>query len=226
MDYLYILPRSNAQNVSECSESITYVRTKLISTKHYKRLGEVVEASTTEFLAQSQRLYNSPPIGTLVKSEINDAVYGIVAEVVTASMDPGRRAMAMGENEDTAEKVYQRHPQLNRLLSTEFRCITVGFQKDADLFRYLAPIPPKIHSSVYECTRDELFQFSQSLEFLPILLTSSVGSQDGVIASFLLSASECNPNSDEFLLHAGKQLAKLLVGQLQRLNGLLWRLSL
>lgn len=226
MDYLYILPRRPGQSVFGCSELTICVRTKLISTKHHKRLGEVVEASTIEFLAQSQRLYNSPPIGTLVKSEIDDAIYGIVAEVVTASIDPGRRAMAMGENEDTAEKVYQRHPQLNRLLSTEFRCIPVGFQKDAHLFRYLSPIPPKIHSSVYECTRDELFQFSRSLEFLPILLTSSVGSQDGVIASFLLNASECNPKPEEFLLHAGKQLAKLLVGQFQRLNGLLWRLSI
>lgn len=191
----------------------------------YRRLGEVVEASTTEFLAQCQRLYEAPPLGTLVKSERDDAIYGIVAEVATASMEPGRRAMAMGEDEDTAEEVYTRHPQLSRLLSTEFRCVVVGYQEDGRLHRYLAPVPPKIHSSVYECALDELFQFSRSLDFLPILLASPVGSQDDVIASFLRRAGECNPEPQRFLVDAGKQLATLLVGQLQRLNGLLRRLS-
>ena len=92
------------------------------------RLGEVVEASTTQIVAQCYELYTSPPLGSLVRcgtsdttGEDGDAVYGIVYEVSTHSIDPGRRPIARGRDEDDEDAVYEANPQLSRLLSTEFR---------------------------------------------------------------------------------------------------------
>ncbi len=188
-------------------------------------VGEVVAASTTEYLTQCRALYGAPPLGTLVKSEGHDAIYGIVGEVATQSIDPGRRPMAMGRHDETSEAVYKRNPQLTRLLATEFRSVVVGYRANGTLHRYLAPLPPKIHSSVFQCDLDEAIEFSGSLDFVPLLLAAPFGSQDDIISSFLRAASTAHPDPERFLVEAGRYLANLLGGQFQRLNGILTRLT-
>ena len=188
-------------------------------------LGEVVQSATTEFVAVCHRLYESPPLGSLVKCGGESIVYGVVGEVVTQSLDPGRRPTAMGTDEETVEAVYRSNPQLERLYATEFRSIAVGHQVDDTLNRYLAPMPPKIHDYVYLCGSEEVVEFSRSLEFLRVLLSAPFGSPDDVVSSFLRATSQVRPDGETFLVDAGKLLADLLNGQSQRLNGLLRRLS-
>ena len=190
-----------------------------------KPVGEVVQASTTEFVTQCHRLYEAPPLGSLVRCEGDTPVYGVVGDVSTQSIAAGRHPMAMGSEEETGEAVYRSNPQLSRLLSTEFRSVAVGFRSDGQLHRYAAPLPPAIHYAVYGCDRDEVLEFSSSLDFLPLLLSSPFGSADDATASFLRKVGQNYPEPEAFLVAAGKELAGLLGGQLQRLNGLLRRLS-
>ena len=189
------------------------------------RLGEVVEATTTEFTTQCYRLYEAPPLGSLVRSGDANPIYGIVYEVATRSMDPARHPIPRGGDEDTEEEVYLNNPQLNRLLLTEFKSMVVGYQSDGGLRRYLAPLPLRIHSFVYHCEGEELREFSDSLDFLPIILSAPISAQDDVIASFLRQASESHPDPQRFMIGAGKELAVYFAGQLQRLNNVLRRLS-
>ena len=188
-------------------------------------VGEVIAASTTEYLVQCRALYKAPPLGSLVKSEGTDAVYGVVGEVSTQSIDPGRRAMAMGHQDETTTAIYARNPQISRLLATEFRASVVGYRDCDNLHRYLAPTPPKIHSPVFCCGPQEVAQFSESLDFIPLLLAIPFGSQDDVVSSFLRLASITHPDPATFLIDAGRTLASLLGNQTQRLNGVLKRLS-
>ena len=188
-------------------------------------VGEVVVASTTEFVTQCHALYEAPPLGSLVRCGADSRIYAVVGDVTTQGIDPGRRPMALGEDEDSEEAVYWRNPQLSRLLSTEFRSIAVGHRNDGRLLRYLAPTPPRIHSFVYTCDPGQVLEFTGSLDFLPTLLASPVGSPDDVIAAFLRLAGRCHPEPEGFLVDAGRQIAVLLAGQLQRLNGILRRLS-
>ena len=195
------------------------------TTSSNTRVGEVVEASTTEFSTQCYRLYDAPGLGSLVRAAEDSPIYGVVYEVSTSSLDPGRRPIARGKDEDTEEAVYDSNPQLARLLHTEFRSIVVGYQVDGRLRRYMAPLPPRIHSFVSPCAGEELRMFSSSLEFVPILLSAPIGAADDVIAAFLRQASASHPEPQRFLVDAGKELAGHLGGQLQRLNGVLRRLS-
>ena len=55
----------------------------------HARIGEIVEASTTEFTAQCYRLYDAPTIGSLVLCSEQTPVYGVVCEATTQSIDPG-----------------------------------------------------------------------------------------------------------------------------------------
>ena len=59
------------------------------------RIGEIIEAGTTEFVAQSYELYKLPPLGSLVKTgDVSSTIYGIVYNAATAGIEPGRRPVA------------------------------------------------------------------------------------------------------------------------------------
>ena len=129
------------------------------------RLGEVVEATTTEFVVQCYELYTAPVLGSLVRCGDDEAIYGIVHEIGTRSIDTGRRPIARGRDEEDEEAIYESNPQLSRLLSTEFRALSVGHIENGALRRWLAPLPPRIHSFVYPCSDGALREFSAELDF-------------------------------------------------------------
>ena len=196
-----------------------------VSREREVRLGEVVEAGTTEFVAQCYELYTAPILGSLVRCGDDDQIYGVVHEIATRSIDSGRRPIARGRDEDDEEAIYQSNPQLSRLLSTEFRALSLGHRQNGALKRWLAPLPPRIHSFVYQCSDDELKEFSAELDFVSILLSAPIASADDVLASFLAIAGRAHFDRDAFLVSAGKRLTPLLGGQMQRLDGILRRIA-
>ncbi len=189
------------------------------------RLGEVVEATTSEFVVQCYELYAAPALGSLVKCGDDGAIYGIVHEISTRSVDTGRRPIARGREEEDENAIYQSNPQLSRLLSTEFRALSVGHREDGALRRWLAPLPPRIHSFVYLCSDDALREFSAELDFVSIALSAPIAAADDVLAAFLKSAGSAHLDRDAFLVSAGKRLTPLLGGQMQRLDGILRRIA-
>ena len=189
------------------------------------RLGEVVEATTSEFVAQCYDLYAAPALGSVVRCGDDNAIYGIVHEIATRSVDTGRRPIARGRDEDDEEAIYRSNPQLSRLLSTEFRALSVGHVERGELRRWLAPFPPRIHSFVYPCSEETLREFSAELDFVSILLSAPIASADDVLAAFLKMAGDVHPDPDAFLINAGRRITPLLGGQMQRLGGILRRIA-
>ena len=190
------------------------------------RVAEVVEAATSEFVAQCYRLYQSPPLGALVRTGGETPAYGIVRSIATQSLDPGRRPIARGEDEEREEDVYASHPQLSRLLRTDFQAIVVGFLDGDDCLQHLPPLPPHIHSFVYLCPPEELRRFTRSLDFLPLLLNGEGPSNDQVVAAFLSLAGGAYEDPAQFLLRSGRELALLMADHAPRLNTILKRLAL
>ena len=192
-----------------------------------KRVGEVVEASTSEFTAQCYRLYDAPAIGSLVLCGERTPTYGVVCEATTQSLDPGRAAIPRGENAATEAEVISANPQIERLLHTKFRAIIVGYRegvghRDGHTVRRYPPLAaPRMYSFVRNCADAEIAEFSGSHEFLAALLNAPMDAQDHVVASFLRHASAAHPDAHGYLVSAGKALASALTGQLPRLSGIL-----
>lgn len=82
-----------------------------------QRVGEVVEATSTAFVAQCYRLYDSPPLGALVRSG-SPPIYAVVAQVTTGPLDASRPVLARGEAAASEEEVFRENPQLERLLTS------------------------------------------------------------------------------------------------------------
>ncbi len=190
------------------------------------KIGEVIEANTTEFLAQCYELHQAPPLGSLVRIRVPQEIYGVVYNAATTSIEPGRRPLARGKEEEKEENVYKSNPQLAQLLRTDFNALVVGYKDDGHIYHYLPPQPATIHSFVYLCEPEEVREFTQDLEFLPLLLGAKMpGVVEELVAAFLRYASRTQQEQRQFLIRAGKELAQLLSGDLNRLNTILRRIK-
>ena len=192
-----------------------------------KRAGEIIEASTTEFAAQCYELYQSPPLGSLVKTtDMNVEIYGIVYQATTAGLDPGRRPIARGRDEASEEAIYRASPQLGKLLKTEFNVLVTGHKTEGKLFRYLPPKPARIHSFVYGCSADEIKEFGQSFDFLNLLLNTRLPIlAEELVAASLRQISAVQPDPHAYMVAAGKELAVLLSNDFNRLKAVLGRIK-
>jgi hypothetical protein len=191
-----------------------------------QRIAEVIEASTTEFVAQCYELYQLPPLGSLVKTvDAPVELYGIVYNATTASIEPGRRPIARGKDEKDEAAIYQSNPQLLKLLRSEFTALVVGHRQGNQLYHYLPPTPARIHGFVYLCPTEEVREFSRSLAFLNILLRSNLPvSVEELTGASLRRMSQAYDDKRAFLLAAGKELAVTLSADFNRLKAILGRI--
>jgi hypothetical protein len=187
------------------------------------RVGEVVETGTAEFTAQCYELYQSPPLGSLVKAgDESIKQYAIVYNATTSSIEPGRRPIARGKDESSEEGVYRSSPQLLKLLRTEFNALVAGFREGDKVFHYLPPRPVKIHNFVYECGDEEIKEFSGSFDFLNIIINSGLPVPvEEIIAASLRRMSRVYDDPQRFLVSAGKELATLMGTDFNRLKSVL-----
>jgi hypothetical protein len=188
-------------------------------------MGEVVEASTTEFLAQTVELDFAPPFGAFVEvaTEDNLIIYGVVAHVQTAGIDPGSRAIMRGHGDVRDERIYQENPDLPLVLRTTFRALVVGFGEGPRLFQFLPPRPPRLHYSVFTCPPEKIHALAASLNYLQALLNAAEVPVDELLAANLRYTAAHFHDSGEFLNLAGRELAQLLRADYPRLTSILRR---
>jgi len=191
-----------------------------------ERVGEVIEAGTTEFVAQCYELYQSPPLGSLVKTrDLPVELYGIVYNATITSLELGRRPIARGKDEASEEEIYRSSPQLLKLLRSEFSTLVVGHKQGDKLYHYLPPKPARIHGFVYLCDPEEVKEFSQSFDFLNILINTRLPvPADEIIAASLRQMSQVYEDRHGFLVAAGRELAILLGSEFNQLKAILGRI--
>jgi hypothetical protein len=188
-------------------------------------IGEVVEASTTEFLAQALELDSAPPFGAFVEVVADDAlsVCGVVAHVQTAGIDPGSRAIMRGHGDVRDQRIYLENPDLPLVLRTTFRAVVVGFGEGGKLYQFLPPRPPRLHYSVFTCQPRTVREFTRELDYLQALLNATDVPVDELLAANLRYAAAELTDSRDFLQQAGRELAQLLRADYSRLTAILRR---
>jgi hypothetical protein len=196
-----------------------------------QKVGEVIEACSTDFIAQCYELYRFPALGSLVKTryevqsgEAQEAwLYGIVCQAQTVSGDPGRRPIARGKDEQNEDEIYRASPQLMKLLKSDFSVVVVGHKVGEQIHQYLPPRPARIHGFVNLCSDEEIKQFSLSFDFLNILLKShlEIPVEELIGSSLRRMARVYEAEKHAFLVLAGKELAALLSTDYARLKVIL-----
>lgn len=189
------------------------------------KLGEVIEAGTASFVGQCYELHHPPALGSLVKVVHGGVeVFGVVSSAQTRSLEEGRKAVARG-GPASDEDVFRAHPQLAKLLCTDFAAIVVGHRTDGYLFQRLPPCPARMHGFIYSCSHDEAREFSLGTGFLRMVVTDQSPWLDEVISACLRQFSAVHEDPDKFMVSAGRELAVLLGGDFHRLGNIMRRVK-
>ncbi len=145
------------------------------SDRNPNHIAEVIETTTTEFLAQCLEPDDlsfppMPAFGSWVKSqdeESGNQILAIVYYATTNPIDSVHRARALGMS---LQDLREEQPQIFAMLKTEFRAAIVGFERpgsdgnSSKLYQYLPPRPPQIHQAVYRCESEAVIKFTEDLE--------------------------------------------------------------
>lgn len=241
-------------------------------------IGEVVESSTTQFVAECPLLYSPPPFGSFVKVEwsgdnafedvhpprigdteeqddpfiesfrqmegsfgpsyrasvegdtstpevgLNAAIYALVYQASTTSTDPGRRPRAYWKDE---QRLREEQPELSEwMLLTSFSAMVFGYSFHNRVWQVLPPRPPKLHTPVYSCTGDEIRAITSRMDFLRTIINFAGAPTDEVIAACIREASRVRNWDSSWLIDAGKELARLLKDDYDRLQAIMRRIVL
>jgi hypothetical protein len=189
-----------------------------------RRVGEVVESTSTSFVAQCYQIEGAPALGGLVRTDSPD-IYGVVGSVTTEPLDSARPVLARGQDADSEEDVLRDNPQLARLLTSRFEVYIAGHVEDGVTHQYLPPRPPRVHSFVYACDSEEVSNFTNNLDLLRLLLNSGASHADEIVGACIRQAVSSHDRPDDFLALACRTLAVELSADVARLNSILRRIS-
>ncbi len=136
-----------------------------------KPFAEIIASSLVSWQAQSWIWDTFPPFGSLLIIKKKDITHiGIVYQIETGSLEPGRYPFAY---QKTEEELLQEQPQIFEFLKTSFSCLTIGYIKQNKVYYQLAPEPPKIHAFVQEASKELIRKFFGSHRYLHILFGAS-----------------------------------------------------
>jgi HAS barrel domain len=199
-------------------------------------LAEVIETSTTEFLAQCLEPEElsfpvMPPFGSWVKAvdeESFNQIYGVVYHATTSPIDSVHRARALGLS---LAELREQQPQIFAMLKTEFRVAIVGYQPMEQrankwvlsdrIYQHLPPRPPQVHQAVYRCAEQEVVGFTESFDFLRILLQISGVPADSLAAATIREVYQLRKCDRNWLVQAGRAVGVLLKDDYDRLRMIL-----
>jgi len=189
------------------------------------RLGEVIETSTTGFLAESDQLHRLPELGALVcVGGLDDsrAYYGVVSHGATGGLDTSRKAVRRGGDHLSDAAIYDRHPELELVLRTVFNVAVIGY-RDGPRFRHALPaLPVPLHYSVHGCDRATIASFSASPRYLASLLSfHGEIMPEQLVAAHLRWVDNQLDDHHTWLTDATRRLARLMKRDYDRLATIL-----
>jgi hypothetical protein len=187
-------------------------------------VGEVIAVATTSFEAQSYRLNEAPPFGSLVLTSGPDGLghFGLCYGTETGGIEPGRHPIAWGRPDDVDGDVYARQPQLAHVLRTTFQCALVGF-RDADgvPVQRVPARPPRVHERVCTAPDAQVRAFFVDVAYMRFLLRASVPNVEDLLAASIVHGYHAMGDDRRFLVQAGRAVARLLATDHERLTAVL-----
>ncbi len=188
-------------------------------------VGRIIRASTTRFAVGCQVLRPQVPIfGSLVKVPAlgGDEVFGLIHDVRMED-DPFVRqvAAAQGLRPEVIED--QRR---NRQVPIEVGVLVVGYRHGETIYHRLPPQPPLSLDVLHTCQAAELVAFTEQFGYFRLVMDARDLPCDELLAANLRYAAQARQaGGRDFLVAAGRELARLLTMDLPRLDAILRRIG-
>ena len=185
-------------------------------------VGRVLRASNRGFAVGCRVMQPEvPTFGSFVRVDGDApavAVYGLIYDVVLQDDLFVRRFVIA----DPPEEVV-RDQRENRQVPIEVSVLTVGCGDGDRIVHGIPPQPPVTMDTLYLCGPDEVVGFTRRFDYFRVVLSAAEVPADELLAASLRTAAAARPAQERegFLVEAGRELARLLAGDLLRLDGLL-----
>lgn len=188
-------------------------------------IGHVLRASTVGFSVGSRvNEIGAPGFGMIVKAESRldnrETVYGVLYDIHIDD-DPLVRQLVLADAVSDETIRDQRH---HRIVPLEMNMLAIGYLAYNGQVRHaLPPRPPLSLDPVYLCSPEEIQLVAGRFEYFRLVLGASQVPGEQLLASTLILAAQTLPEEDQynFLVDAGREAARLLSGDMQRLDYLL-----
>ena len=196
-------------------------------TRETPLVGRVLSSSTTRFTVGCQILLPQvPSFGSFVKVRLHDGIttYGLIYNVAFGDDLLVRQLIG---TPDIPQEVI-RDQRENRQIPIEVSILVVGFHDGQGIRQYLPSQPPPALNEILLCDASEVIAFTQQFDyFRTVLAAGGDVPADELLAATLRAASRYRGGGEpdrDFLIQAGRELARLLNDDLLRLDGLLRRI--
>jgi len=162
-----------------------------------------------------------PTFGGLCRAPAQNGrsqVIGLIYEISIEDDDLARQLAAS----DVPQDEVRLDQQFVRPIPIEIRALSVGYQYGDRYVYDLPPQPPTTLADIHSLTSPEVRRFTESFEFLPLVLAAQQLPTDSLLAAAFRQAAMARPESERraFLVSAGRECARLLARDLARLNNL------
>lgn len=188
-------------------------------------VGRIIRSSTTRFAVGCQVLRPDVPVfGCLVKVQTlgDDEVFGLIHDVRMEDDPYVRQVAALGNISPEIIEDQRR----NRQVPIEVGILVVGYRHAGRMYHRLPPQPPMSLDVIHTCTGDELEAFTEGFGYFRLILENGDLPGDELLAANLRYAAEARgEGGGDFLLSAGRELARILSMDLPRLDAILRRIQ-
>lgn len=186
-------------------------------------VGRIIRSSTTRFAVGCRVLRPQVPVfGALVKVRAgDDQVYGLIHDVRMEDDPYVRQVAALGEVRPEVIEDQRR----NRQVPIEVGVLVVGYCHAGSIYQRLPPQPPLSLDVIHTCAPDDLVAFTECFDYFRLVLDNRDLPADELLAANLrYAAGARGAGGRNFMVDAGRELARLLAVDLSRLDGLLRRI--
>lgn len=190
-------------------------------------LGRVTRCSTRGFAgAYSLRSDQIPHFGAFCAAPSQNGGFAIGAIYdINIEDDPLARQLAAL---DSVPEEQIRDSQENRQIPVEFSVLALGYHDGEMVHQTLPPRPPLTLQPIHRLSEEILIAFTNNYRYLHTIAQAPSIPVDDLLIACALEATTVRPESerDRYLLGVGRMLARMLAGDLHRLEQILGTLSL
>jgi hypothetical protein len=188
-------------------------------------IGRVLRASTVGFSAGARvGQIDGLNFGMVVRVQPREnhsaAIYGLMYDI-TIDDDPLVRQMVLA---DTMDEELIRDQHYHRIVPVEMKVLAIGYRAyDGAIRHALPPRPPLSLDPVFACGPEETREVTSRFDYFRLVLSTAHVPGEQLLATNLLMAAQMLAEDEQydFLVRAGREAARLLSGDMARLDNLL-----
>lgn len=187
------------------------------------RTPRVVEAALRTFQCAYEG-YEEDPFALGAFVVVREGAFpalGVVVDAASGPEDPSRPLQPRGGAHQTAADVLAENQEIRLLLRTRVTVVSCGYVAGEAIRPALPPAPPPLLGLVALADRAEVRRLTEDAAFLALLVASPL-CDDAVVAAAIRSGARAFAADErDFLVGAGKELARLLRAEPARLASIL-----